>query len=171
MKVIGKLILMVLAVTSLASCGDSASKELAKQLSTSYDKDGQQVQLKGYFALSRAISVINGQIFLELANGAGQFEGSLGDLRVNFGKEANNIYLPDSPQFSDLEIYDNQGNKHDYNTQVTITGTVVYTDKDWEKNAESDDSLKKEAEQRKKETGDPNNYNYYINVEKIEVAK
>lgn len=197
MKILTKFACLSLLMLGFTACGDSASKDLAKQLKSSYDKDGQQVELKGYISLSRVQTVTDGTITIELDNVAGQSDGELGKIKLQFGQEANQIYLPENFKSSDLEIYDNEGNKHGYLTEVKITGTVKYTDKDWKEfidtEIESSESIKpndpargmklksienkkkskqkaqERADKREKETGDPNDYSFYIVGEKIEI--
>lgn len=187
MKFTSKLACLALALVNLVSCGDSASKDLAKQLKSSYDKDGQQVELVGYITVRQAEIVRGGKITVGLDNVAGQPEGSLADVELNFGQGASMIYMPEKFRASDLEIYDNDGNKHGYLTEVKITGTVKYTNKNWKESVDRENSRKggvaasfksisknraqEAADKREKETGDPNDYSFYIIGEKIEIPQ
>lgn len=176
------------------SCGDNESKKLSKELNSSYDKDGKKVEIKGYIALSKSLVVIDDEITVELDSKSGQEKGELASIKFKFGREANQIYIPRYFGLSDLEIYDNKSNKHNYLAKVTITGTVKYTNKAWKEfihkeikwpkpndparemklqviQREKDAQLKAHnlADERKAKTGDPNDYSFYIIVEKIEV--
>ena len=197
MKIITKLVCLSLLFIGFTACGDSASKDLAKQLNSSYENDGQQVELVGYISLGRSLTVKDGIINAQLDNLAGQPSGELGKFKLQFGQGPNQIYIPEEFRMGDLEIYDNEGNKHGYMTEVKITGTVKYTDKNWKEfidaEIEGPESIKpndpargvklmsienkkkskqrsqERADKREKETGDPNDYSFYIVAEKIEI--
>lgn len=185
MKSTIKLGCLIVALMSLVACGDSASKGLAKELKSSYDKDGQQVELIGYITVRQSEIVRGGKITVGLDNVAGQPTGSLASIELNFGQGASMIYMPEKFKSSDVEIYDNEGNKHGYLTEVKITGTVKYTNKNWKESidrentggiaaamkANSKKRAQEAADKREKETGDPNDYSFYIIGEKIEIPQ
>lgn len=187
MKTTIKVIFSILFFTSFSSCGDSASKELVKQLKSSYDKEGQTVELIGYPALGKLTFVKQGKMELELGNAWGQSEGSLATIELSFGKEANQGFLPEEYKFEDLEIYDKDGKKLDPQSKIKIKGKVTYTKKDWKEEIDKEieknklgskmveeqqkkrkEKAKQAAEEREKETGDPNDYSFIIEVESIE---
>lgn len=183
-----KLALAVIAVACMAGCGtDSATKETVKKLNSSYDLDGQTVELQGYIAVPRSMMVMNGRIRLSLHSMAGQSTAAkIADLRMTFGQNANSFYVPKKFSGSDVEIYDADGNCHGYMTRIKVTGTVKYTNKDWEKGLHDEnegatglagvDELKRkraleEADKREKETGDRNDYSFEVTVESITAAE
>jgi hypothetical protein len=185
MKLTIKLSSLALALIGLVSCGDGASKDLAKELKSSYDKDGQQVELVGYITVRHSEVVKGGKITVGFDNVAGQPEASLADIELSFGQGPNMVYMPKKFKSSDLEVYDKDGNKHGYLDEVKITGTVKYTNKNWKESIDRENSggiaskthamVKKRAQEaadkREKETGDPNDYSFYIIGEKIEITQ
>jgi len=166
MKTIKKLAI-VFSVFMLASCGDSATKKLAKEINSSYTHDGQQLELVGYLFPGNVVFARGELVTLGLYSAAGQSKDALVNVRVKFGQEANCIYVPEKFKGSDFEIYDSQGSKHGYLTKVKVIGTIKYTNKDWEKST-SDGEIRRAGE-RKEKTGDPNDYSYRIDVESIEI--
>ena len=178
---------LVLLVCGLVSCGgaDKATKEMIEKLSTSYDYDGQQVEMTGYLSVPRSILVRGDMIALGLHNSAGQSNDELAKLKVKFGKGENSYYVPEKFRGSDVEIYDATGEQHGYLTCVKVKGTVKYTNKEWNKRIQefidgtpyNEDDLSqgqvrelKDMEERKKvQNGDPNNYAFEIIVDEITV--
>ena len=150
-----------------ASCGDSATKKLAKEINSSYTHDGQQVELIGYLFPGNVVFACGERVTLGLHTAAGQSKDALVNVRVIFGQEANSVYVPEKFKGSDFEIYDSQGNKHGYLTKVKVIGTIKYTNKDWEKS--TIDGEIRRAGERKDKTGDPNDYSYRIDVDSIEI--
>lgn len=187
MKLRLKLVGLIMAIIGLSACSiDSASKKLSKQLHSSYDKDGQQVELAGFLALSKTEFIKGGVLTVGLDNVAGQSTGSLATIKIKFGQGANMVYMPEKFKLSDLEIYDNAGNKHDgYLTEIKITGTVKYTNKNWKESidrknkggigaslaAKTKKRAQAAADKREEEKGDPNDYSFYIVVDKIEIPE
>lgn len=173
-----------MAVVALTAC-TSASNDFAKKLHSSYDNDGQEVELSGYIALSNLELIKNGKLTLGLDNVAGQSKGSLATIEIDFGQGPNMVYMPEKFRFSDLVVYDNSGNQHGYLTEIKITGTVKYTNKNWKESidrkssggigaslaAKSKKRAQEAAAKREKETGDPNDYSFYIKVNKIELPQ
>jgi len=179
----------------LIACGDGATKKLVKELNSSYDNDGKEVELVGYVTISSGrgggTMVMNGKITVGLANSNWQQkQDAFAYAKINFGQEPNSMWLPEKYQLSDVEIYDSNGQKHDVNTEFTIKGTVHYTNKDWKllqtdkpagmfansdvfnkMKEKSANESKKAAEDREKKTGDPNDYSFEIIVNQISVAK
>lgn len=171
----------------MASCGgaDKQTKELVGKLGSSYDLDGQEVEMTGYLSVPRSVLVMNDVITLGLHNTAGQSDGELARLKVKFGKGANHYYIPEKYSGSDVEIYDADGNEHGYLTRVTIKGTVRYTNKNWDRRIKEyldgapvneDDlslgqarELKAVEERRKSQNGGPNDYTFEILVDTITV--
>lgn len=62
------------------SCEDEdETRDLVQQLKTSYDYDGQEVELVGYIAMSKAQIIKNGKIYVQLEDEASQHSGELGE--------------------------------------------------------------------------------------------
>ena len=168
-----------------ASCGDSTTKKLVKELKSGYDHNGKQVELVGYFGVPRSLMIFKETISLEFYNIAGQSGQNDAYLcKINgiyFGRDKPNaFYVPEKYTGSDVEIYDSEGNKHGYRTQFKVVGTVKYTNKNWKENldkkrAEVEDAidesnlqrLEDAVKKREDETGDPNDYSFEIEVESI----
>ncbi|GHT22329.1 hypothetical protein FACS189430_03930 [Bacteroidia bacterium] len=187
---------MLILSAILASCGgDSATQQVVKQLHSSYDLDGQEVQLVGYVAIASGKGggalIMNNQISVGLVNSNWQQkQDAFASANINFGQNPNCLYLPEKFQLGDVEIYDSNGQKYDVNTKFTFKAKVKYTRKDWEKETVADETdkpkmqihgvktpaqraeeAKKAAEERKKATGDPNDYSFKLTVVEISVAK
>jgi hypothetical protein len=179
----------------LTACGDGATKKLTNQLNSSYDYDGKEMELTGFIYTFHGAMVSGDMVRVGLFNVAGQTSGAVATLKIKFGKDANGIYIPEKYHGSDIEIYDNTGEKHGYLTKCTVKGTVRYTNKNWKENLEKTDdpaseknplansetfkkmrektvaNAKKAAEEREKKTGDPNDYSFEMTVNEISVAK
>lgn len=189
-----QLFLSLFFVVMLAACGDNATKETVKKLNSSYDYDGKEVELVGYVAIvsgrAGGTMVMNGKIAVGLVNSnMQQKQDAFADAKLNFGQEANSLWLPEKFKLSDVEIYDSNGAKHGVNTRFAIKGTVHYTHKDWEQetvakeetgkmkiygiksNAEKAEEAKQAAEERRKKTGGPNDYSFVFEATSISVAK
>ncbi|MDR0810751.1 MAG: hypothetical protein LBN23_00515 [Paludibacter sp.] len=198
-----KTILSVILILSaiLVSCGgDSATKQVMKQVNSSYDLDGQEVQLVGYATFtsgkSGGLLMIKGMddyISVGLTNSNWQqMQDAFAYAKINFGQAPNSIWFPQKFYLSDIEIYDSSGQKHDTNTKFAFKVKVKYTHKDWEKElvveeskskekhsvinivktpAQRAEEAKKAAEERKKNTGDPNDYTFELAITEISVAK
>lgn len=182
---------MILAVAfAFVACGDSATKSLVKELGSSYDKDGQQVEFVGYFSVPRNIFTMTDNVSLSLHSVAGQSTDAVlvKSIELPFGRVPNGFYVPEKYSGSDVEIYDSNGEKHGYLTEFKVTGIVHYTKKDWEKvlteefepspgmpaaaqvmsrnsyearqKREQENVEKRKAEQN----GDPNDYSYEIEL-------
>jgi hypothetical protein len=175
--------MILLSVVLFASCGDKATSNLIKELNSSYTYDGKEVELIGYLSPHRTSLIMNGKVKLGLFNSLTEQSGSqLADVFINFGKEPNNIYMPEKYKSSEIEFYDNSGTMRNYLTKFRITGIVKYTKKDWEKHLtependpkkpafakemakKSVEKAKKAAEERKAKTGDANDYSFEIKL-------
>lgn len=185
MKNLRNIALAILAVT-LVSCGSDPTRELVDKLRSSYDMDGQTVELEGYIGAPTSMTVVDGIAAIGLYWNYGQGHvTTAADIRVPFGQEPNSFCIPEKFSDEDIEIYDSEGKKHDYKTKVKITGVVKYTERDWEEKMNAPyvdnpnigsmndmmrkrhEALKTAAEKRKEETGDPANYTFHIDVQKI----
>jgi len=178
----------------LSSCGDGTTNKLVKELNSSYTNDGKEVTLTGYVAISSGRMIIDNKVGVSLTNSNWkQEQNAFAQAKMNFGQEANSIWMPEKFQLKDIEIYDSTGQKHDVNTKFNLKGIVHYTHKDWKENLEQKQEDKKDmfsnnpvmqkmrekskndAEnaqaEREKKTGDPNDYSYEIIVNEISVAK
>jgi hypothetical protein len=175
--------MILLSVFLFTCCGDKATSNLIKELNSSYTYDGKEVELIGYLSPHRTSMVMNGKIKLGLFNSLTEQSGSeLADVYIDFGKEPNNIYMPEEYKSSEIEFYDNTGTVRNYLTKFKIKGIVKYTKKDWEKQLtvpeddprkpafakemtkKSVEKAKKAAEERKAKTGDANDYSFEINL-------
>lgn len=198
MKIITKLLCFIALLASIASCSDKDNtKNLVEQLKTSYDYDGQIVELVGYIAVKESQLVKDGKIYIHLDEVPNSHVGRLGEIEIAYGKDLNQIYLPINYTFPTIEIYDAEGIVHDYTTKLKITGTVKYLFRNWKdiiddpnlsnrnqistplrasqrvieiKKQKREEAIK-DALKREKSTGDPNDYSYYIIVEKIEAIE
>jgi hypothetical protein len=183
---------MLILSAILMSCGDSATNKIVKELNSSYDNEGKEVELTGYITVGKVEIVRDNTIGVSFVSSpTQQSQHAFAHLTVQFGKESNRIWLPEKFRLQDVEIYDSKGEKHNTNTQLTVKGTLHYTHKNWEKDLvveeltgplKNNSALKKmkedsarknqeAAEKRKKETGDPNDYSFDIHVQEISVAK
>ena len=177
----------------LVSCGDSATNKLVKELHSSYANDGKEVELTGYIFTFHGAMVWGDEVNVGLYNVAGQTNDEIATMKLKFGKEANNIFIPQKYRGSDIEIYDNAGKKYGYLQKFTVKGVVHYTNKNWKEKLEQqkegkngmfsksptfqkmrESSLSKaeeNAKEREKKTGDPNDYSFEVIVNDISVAK
>jgi hypothetical protein len=187
---------MLILSAILMSCGgDNATQQTVKQINSSYDLDGQEVQLVGYVAIASGRSggtlIMNNQITVGLVNSNWQQkQDAFANAKINFGQAPNCLWLPDEFKLSDVEIYDSNGQKHAVNTQFSFKAKVKYTHKDWESEtavkeegkpkmqiygvktaAQRAEEAKKASEERKKVTGDPNDYAFELTITEISVAK
>ncbi len=165
-----------LAIVSLlfVSCGENATRKLVNELESSYDYDGKEVTLEGYFYPTRVMFVRGGYVNAPLCESAvlTGSDNSITTVKLKYGKEPNCIYFPEKYKLQDLEVYDNEGNKFGYNDKLKITGIVKYTTKGQKEKADDDKSLPpggfkipKQGPAKDKEDedkGDGNNYNYEI---------
>ena len=147
MKALKNLTAIALLIFLFTSCGDKQTANLVKELNSSYTYDDQDVELIGYLFPSKMTFVRGESVNVGLYSAAGQSKGELTKVAVNFGQEANSIYMPQKFSGSEVEIYDNNGEKHGYLTKVKVTGTVKYTNKE----------------------KDPADYSYKINVQTITI--
>jgi hypothetical protein len=188
-----KLICILLFAASSASCGDDATKKIVEQLDTSYDLDGRQVELTCHVASDFHDKLImNGWTTVPLVHSPMQQQRhAFATARIRFGKdEPNCIWMPEQFRLSEVEFYDSDGGKHDFNTQFAIKATVKYTHRDWEKatvaepespkklriygqktNDEQAEEARMAAEERRKATGDPNDYTFELIVDEIRTVK
>ena len=184
------LLLCTIAAVVFVACGtDSESAKVLKELSSSYENEGREVSLVGYLGVPRNILVMGEDIRLNLYNAAGQNDNNyIAALKVRFGQGPSSYYVPEKYRGSDVEIYDSNGGKHGYMTKVKVTGTVHYTNRDWEeslnreysglnnsflrqKHEESQAEAKKAAEEREKATGDRNDYSFELKVSTITIPE
>lgn len=194
-----KKIIVFLAIaacaTLMTACGgsvgmDPQTQETLAKLNSSYDLDGQEVELTGYLGVPHAAFIIGDAVRVGLHSIAGQkgTQNRIADAKVNFGKAPNSYYAPENYTGSSIEIYDSEGNKHGYLTSVKVKGTVNYTRKEWKSQliemppsdvlvgldklkAQRVEKLKKDAEERQKATGDPNDYTFELTITEISPAK
>ena len=181
-------ILLCTVVALFGSCGtDSETAKTLQAITSSYDHEGQEVELVGYLGVPRNILVMREDITLHLYNAAGQNDNNyIATLKVRFGQSPNSYYVPEKYHGSDVEIYDSNGEKHGYLTKVKVTGTVHYTNRDWEeslnreysglnndfmrqKHEERQTEARKAAEEREKKTGDRNDYSFEVKVNSITI--
>ncbi|MCL2651180.1 MAG: hypothetical protein FWD60_09190 [Candidatus Azobacteroides sp.] len=184
--------LFVLILSAMVTaCSDGATKKLMKALNSSYDYDGKEVTLTGYAIYKSGALIMNGKTDVALSNSNWQ-QDSFADVKMNFGKEPNSIWMPDKFRLEDVEIYDSNGQKHGINTKLNLKGIVHYTHKDWENATEVKEEssskgklqiygtkspdqraeeAKKAAEERKAKTGDPNDYTFELIVNEVSVAE
>ncbi|MDR2476084.1 MAG: hypothetical protein LBD45_09545 [Bacteroidales bacterium] len=189
------LIFSLICTVIFAGCGgDSATAEIVKKLNSSYDYDGKEVELVGYIAIASGraggMMVVNDKVSAGMVNSSmQQRQDAFAEVKLNFGQNPNCLWLPEKFQLSDAEIYDSNGQKHGINTKFAIKGVVHYTHKDWEKDtvaeeksdkmkifgiktqAEKAEEAKQAAEERRKKTGDPNDYSFTFEATSISVAK
>jgi len=176
----------------LVSCGDNATKKLVKELNSSYTYDGKEVILTGYVIYNSGALIMNGKTNVALSNSNWQ-QDAFAHAEMNFGQEPNSIWMPDKFRLEDIEIYDSNGQKHGINTKFNLKGTVHYTNKDWKEQLEQQKEGKKDmfsnnpafqemrknslskaeeaTNERKKKSGDPNDYSFKIVVSEISVSK
>ncbi|MDR2498910.1 MAG: hypothetical protein LBD28_05665 [Tannerellaceae bacterium] len=178
----------------LTACGrDSATKGVLKSLNSSYDYDGKEVELVGYIAIASGRAggalVTNGKIAVGLVNSSmQQKQDAFAEASINFGQDINSLWIPEKFQLSDVEVYDANGKKFGINTKFAFKAMVHYTNKEWAKaTEESQDSRKMQfgglkseadkaaeakaaAEERKKKTGDPNDYSFRLIITSISKA-
>jgi len=173
----------------ITSCGDSATKKFVKELNTSYTNDGKEVELTGYIFTFHGAMVWGDLVKVGLYNVAGQTDGAIATLKIKFGKEANQIFIPEKYHGNEIEIYDNTGKKHGYLQKITVKGIVHYTNKNWKEKLEQEKEGKKDmfsnnpamqkvrekslnqaeeaAQEREKKTGDPNDYSFEVLVSEM----
>ena len=189
-----KIFLFVLIISAMVmtACGDGATKKRMQELDSSYDYDGKEVTLTGYLTYNSGTMIMNGKTTPVLRHSNWQKSGFVRP-EINFGKEPNNVWIPNKFRLEDIEIYDSSGQKHGINTKCNLKGTVRYTHKDWEKATivkeetsskvktiqiygtksaeERAEEAKKAAEERRAKTGDPNDYTFEFIVNEISVVK
>ncbi|MCL1938072.1 MAG: hypothetical protein FWF52_06735 [Candidatus Azobacteroides sp.] len=185
-----RFLFMLIISAIMFACGDGTTKKLVKELNSSYDNEGKEVTLTCYITQNGPVIIKNGTTSVSLVYSNMQ-QDAFAYAQLNFGKEANCVWMPEKFRLEDIEIYDNTGRKYGVNTEFTIKGIVHYTNKNWKEelsqadkpgmfsNSEvfkkmrekSDNDNKKAAEDRKKKTGDPNDYSFEIIVNDISVAK
>jgi len=189
---------LILSAMMMTACGgDSATEKLVKKLNSSYDYDGKEVELVCYPTIAEhSITLVgNGTVPIYLRNSKWQTsQHAFITTKLNFGKEPNCIWMPEKYTLGDIEIFDSEENSHGINTKLKVKGIVRYTGKDWEKYtivkeenenpkikmpkivgsksaAERAEEAKQKAEERRKKTGDPNDYSFIFIVSEISAAK
>jgi hypothetical protein len=184
-------VMLILSAILVSCSGDNATEQVVKQLHSSYDLDGQEVQLVGYVAIASGRGggalIMNDQITVGLVSSNWQQkQDAFASAKIKFGQNPNCLYMPEKFSLGDVEIYDSNGQKHGVNTQFAFKAKVKYTRKDWEKEtvveetdkpkmqihgvktpAQRAEEAKKAAEERKKATGDPNDYTFELTVVEI----
>lgn len=180
--------MIVLAAAFMSACGDSETKKLVDRISSSYELDGQKVTLKGYVTIGGMEIVKDGAVRVSLvASPTQQSASAFATARVRFGQEPNCVWMPDKFKLDDVEIYDAAGAKYGTNTKFAFVGVVRYTNKDWEQKLDaagkqdmfsdneafkkmrekSDKKNREAAEERRKKTGDANDYSFEFVVDEI----
>ena len=181
---------MLIVIISLCGC-ISCSSGLSKELESGYLWDGKTVELEGYMIPDKRVNISdNGEINMDLLPDLYNIGDTLATLVVPFGNDPNSCNITkDNFTSEDIEIFDDSFNKHDYKTKFKIKGTVKYTNRNWaedtvfipkgsiaekaftlmtQKNRKDIVKKNKDAAlKREKETGDPNDYSFVIEVESI----
>jgi hypothetical protein len=184
---------LIATLAVFSSCGGDSTPPIAfDKYQHSYQNEGQAVILEGYLSPGSFSMVRDHEISVGLYSSPAGSGEKLATISMEFGKRANRIYMPEKYSDDDVEIYDSDGQKHDYKTKLKIVGAVKYTKKDWENdlveealpahladnatmkrmNKEKAEKAKKAAEERKeKQSGDPNDYSFEIELSSVTVAE
>ena len=185
---------LIVALMVFSACGGSGGGTgttiALDEVVHSYGNEGQEVEMTGYlrpgtFSMVRN-NIVHVGLYTEPSRGK-----ELSKVSMGFGRQAKRMYMPEKFSESDIEIYDNDNQKHDYKTKFTVKGVLKYTKKDWRNDLEvgelapavaNNATLKKTrvdaAERAKKamekrteeQNGDPNDYSFEIQLKSLTVA-
>lgn len=140
MRKLQTLFLVLISLLIITSCKNGSKKEEQKfKIETKKEgpkanpKNGKEFSYEGYIIPNNLLSLAEGchamctlrETFEEKDPNSGKVV--VAQMNLPFGKTPNSIYYKNKKEdYSKVEIYDNEGNKHDcYSTKFKITGKAI----------------------------------------------
>jgi hypothetical protein len=181
------MIAMLMAFSSCGSGNSGGTPIALDEVVHNYDNEGQNVEVTGYLIPGSFSMVRDRRITVGLYESTARRK-EVAKISMGFGQQARRIYMPEKFSESDIVIYDDENQKHGYDTKLKIIGSIKYTRKEWRNDLEvgelpkavaNNPTLKKTREDQaararkamearsEKQNGDPNDYSFEIQLKSI----
>jgi hypothetical protein len=126
--------LLLLSFVLLAACGGNPNDpDISKQLASTYEHDGKEIEVYGELAFGNTVTVEDDTVTTPLYWSKGLFSGNetvLQAIELDFGSGPNMVTMPARFKASDITIYDDNGQRLLYSDYFKLRGRVEYTARD-----------------------------------------